>query len=72
MCNPLGPYLGSNNPVSHNVEKGDDLMKIWLIIYVSFEYQLQEKDAQDIEIPNIRWDVFELMMRSEFLDLPCY
>lgn len=47
-------------------------MKIWLIIYVSFEYQLQEKDAQDIEIPNIRWDVFELMMRSEFLDLPCY
>lgn len=23
----------------------------------------QEKDARDIEIPNIRWDVFELMMR---------
>ncbi|KAI3742598.1 hypothetical protein L1987_60286 [Smallanthus sonchifolius] len=23
----------------------------------------QEKDAKDIEIPNIRWDVFELMMR---------
>jgi hypothetical protein len=25
----------------------------------------QEKDARDIEIPNIRWDVFELMMRLE-------
>lgn len=24
---------------------------------------LQEKDARDIEIPNIRWEVFELMMR---------
>lgn len=24
---------------------------------------LQEKDARDIEIPNIKWDVFELMMR---------
>lgn len=23
----------------------------------------QEKDARDIEIPNIRWNVFELMMR---------
>jgi hypothetical protein len=23
----------------------------------------QEKDARDIEIPNIRWEVFELMMR---------
>ncbi|MCI14445.1 ARM repeat protein interacting WITH ABF2 protein, partial [Trifolium medium] len=22
-----------------------------------------EKDARDIEIPNIRWEVFELMMR---------
>lgn len=26
-------------------------------------YLLQEKDARDIEIPNIRWEVFELMMR---------
>ena len=24
---------------------------------------MQEKDAKDVEIPNIRWDVFELMMR---------
>ena len=24
----------------------------------------QEKDARDIEIPNIRWEVFELMMRQ--------
>jgi len=24
----------------------------------------QEKEARDIEIPNIRWEVFELMMRS--------
>lgn len=24
---------------------------------------VQEKDARDIEIPNIRWEVFELMMR---------
>lgn len=24
---------------------------------------LQEKDAKDIEIPNIRWDIFELMIR---------
>jgi hypothetical protein len=35
----------------------------------------QEKDARDIEIPNIRWDVFELMMRSvnhrAFLLAPC-
>lgn len=23
----------------------------------------QEKDARDIEIPNIKWEVFELMMR---------
>lgn len=23
----------------------------------------QEKDARDVEIPNIRWEVFELMMR---------
>lgn len=28
---------------------------------------LQERDAKDIEIPNIRWDVFELMMRYSFL-----
>jgi hypothetical protein len=27
---------------------------------------LQERDAKDIEIPNIRWDVFEFMMRCEF------
>lgn len=24
---------------------------------------LQERDGKDIEIPNIKWDVFELMMR---------
>ncbi|RVW54928.1 ARM repeat protein interacting with ABF2 [Vitis vinifera] len=28
-----------------------------------FDGGYREKDAQDIEIPNIRWDVFELMMR---------
>lgn len=26
---------------------------------------LQEKNAKDVEIPNIKWDVFELMMRCE-------
>ncbi len=29
----------------------------------SFWFLLQEKEARDIEIPNIRWEVFELMMR---------
>jgi hypothetical protein len=24
---------------------------------------MQEKEAKNIEIPNIKWDVFELMMR---------
>ncbi|KVI03944.1 Armadillo [Cynara cardunculus var. scolymus] len=28
-----------------------------------FDGGYREKDAKDIEIPNIRWDVFELMMR---------
>lgn len=28
-----------------------------------FSHDLQEKDARDIEIPNIRWEVFHLMMR---------
>nr|CAB3461559.1 unnamed protein product [Digitaria exilis] len=28
-----------------------------------FDGGYREKDARDIEIPNIRWDVFELMMR---------
>jgi len=28
-----------------------------------FDGGYKEKDAKDIEIPNIRWDVFELMMR---------
>lgn len=27
----------------------------------------QEKDARDIEIPNIKWEVFELMMRYDEL-----
>jgi hypothetical protein len=39
----------------------------WLI-YNSFTL-LQEKDARDIEIPNIRWEVFELMMRSNHICL---
>ncbi|KAG8499780.1 hypothetical protein CXB51_006185 [Gossypium anomalum] len=30
---------------------------------VSFPLGVREKDARDIEIPNIRWEVFELMMR---------
>lgn len=30
-------------------------------------HALQEKDARDIEIPNIRWEVFELMMRFDEL-----
>lgn len=34
-----------------------------------FSYN-QEKDARDIEIPNIRWDVFELMMRLEVIARP--
>ena len=29
--------------------------------------QLQERNAKDVEIPNIRWDVFELMMRLVLL-----
>lgn len=28
---------------------------------------LQEKDAKDVEIPNIRWEIFELMMRFIFI-----
>ncbi|KAL7177943.1 hypothetical protein ACSBR2_031162 [Camellia fascicularis] len=28
-----------------------------------FDGGYREKDARDIEIPNIRWEVFELMMR---------
>lgn len=28
-----------------------------------FDGGYRERDAKDIEIPNIRWDVFELMMR---------
>ena len=35
---------------------------------VSFSCLLQEKDARDIEIPNIKWEVFELMMR--LIELP--
>jgi hypothetical protein len=33
-----------------------------LMCFIAFAWQ--EKDARDIEIPNIRWEVFELMMRS--------
>lgn len=29
----------------------------------------QEKDARDIDIPNIRWEVFELMMRFDELQI---
>ncbi|OIV92580.1 hypothetical protein TanjilG_07571 [Lupinus angustifolius] len=32
-----------------------------------FDGGYREKDARDIEIPNIRWEVFELMMRSNNL-----
>ncbi|MCI08745.1 ARM repeat protein interacting WITH ABF2 protein, partial [Trifolium medium] len=32
-----------------------------------FDGGYKEKDARDIEIPNIRWEVFELMMRSNKL-----
>lgn len=32
-------------------------------IFISLLHVSQEKDARDIEIPNIRWEVFELMMR---------
>nr|GMD25066.1 ARM REPEAT PROTEIN INTERACTING WITH ABF2-like [Ipomoea batatas] len=28
-----------------------------------FDGGYRERDAKDIEIPNIRWDIFELMMR---------
>ncbi|KAJ4833769.1 hypothetical protein Tsubulata_012646 [Turnera subulata] len=31
-----------------------------------FDGGYREKDARDIEIPNIRWDVFELMMRFTY------
>ncbi|KAI4368329.1 hypothetical protein MLD38_016898 [Melastoma candidum] len=31
-----------------------------------FDGGYREKDAREIEIPNIRWDVFELMMRSSW------
>ena len=34
---------------------------IFIVNFVSCK--LQEKEARDIEIPNIRWEVFELMMR---------
>ncbi|GKV42776.1 hypothetical protein SLEP1_g50144 [Rubroshorea leprosula] len=32
-----------------------------------FDGGYREKDARDIEIPNIRWEVFELMMRHSYL-----
>lgn len=28
---------------------------------------MQEREAKDIVIPNIRWDIFELMMRCDLL-----
>ncbi|KAJ8899363.1 hypothetical protein K2173_018337 [Erythroxylum novogranatense] len=34
-----------------------------LVCLAPEDINLQEKDAQDVEIPNIRWVVFELMMR---------
>ena len=34
-----------------------------MIMINSHWHVSQEKDARDIEIPNIRWEVFELMMR---------
>ncbi|KAH9785864.1 ARM REPEAT PROTEIN INTERACTING WITH ABF2 [Citrus sinensis] len=35
-----------------------------------FDGGYKEKNAKDVEIPNIRWNVFELMMRSELCILP--
>lgn len=49
---------------------------VYLLFIKSYNYVLQERDAKDIEIPNIRWDVFEFMMRCEFgfysFYLTCY
>ncbi|KAJ6931825.1 hypothetical protein NC652_015110 [Populus alba x Populus x berolinensis] len=30
---------------------------------ITLKHDTQERNAKDVEIPNIRWDVFELMMR---------
>lgn len=52
------------------------IIHMHILIYSCF-HVLQEKDARDIEIPNIRWEVFELMMRfngycsSSFFDKSC-
>ncbi|KAH9765147.1 ARM REPEAT PROTEIN INTERACTING WITH ABF2 [Citrus sinensis] len=43
-----------------------EFKKIWLwecCTVKIFDFVAEEKDARDIEIPNIRWEVFELMMR---------
>lgn len=43
-----------------------NIKPILIVVFLGwFEFFFldQEKDARDIEIPNIRWDVFELMMR---------
>jgi hypothetical protein len=34
-------------------------------VTVCVSFISQEKDARDIEIPNIKWEVFELMMRYD-------
>lgn len=34
-----------------------------LLTWRKRKIEYQERDAKDVEIPNIRWDVFELMMR---------
>ena len=33
---------------------------------LALKHDTQERNAKDVEIPNIRWEVFELMMRCEF------
>ncbi|MBA0855821.1 hypothetical protein Goshw_019671 [Gossypium schwendimanii] len=52
---PVGCPSSSRSVPRVSFPLGVRVKIIWLI--------LQEKDARDIEIPNIRWEVFELMMR---------
>ncbi|PWZ09844.1 hypothetical protein Zm00014a_002226 [Zea mays] len=53
-------YLGEQYVNSSTLSDVTFLVEGW---YYFMTLISSEKDARDIEIPNIRWDVFELMMR---------
>ena len=46
------------------IKIGMDLLELSVNILSNvLQCIMQEKEAKNIEIPNIKWDVFELMMR---------